>query len=188
MRVLHFRIAFALVASFALAAGGLADIPALVAAGCAGALASEAVAIARVMDRSPEPLARLLRAASEALPAAGVAAFEPLAMGVAAAVVLYAAMAAGLETVSVSRGLTLGPVRGEVTRRLLTSACSLSVLAVPLLPLFGQSVKGLAGREQGALVGVVVALALLVSLRGLMDVALEVRNAGKRAQAQIVDS
>lgn len=188
MRALHFRLCFAVLAFAALVAGGLADISALVAAGCASALASEAIGIARARKRRPEPAARLARAACEALPAAGVAAFEPMAMAVAAATVILAAMAAGFETVSVSRGLPLGPVRGETTRRLLTAACTLAVLCVPLLPLFGTSVAVVVGRKQVAVVGVVAAVAALVALRGLMDVALEVRASGKRAAAQIVDS
>ncbi len=188
MRTLHFRFTFAVLGLLALIAGALLDSTWLAGSGAATAGVSDLMGLARARMRHPEPLLRLLRATCEALPSIGVAAYEPLAIGVAVAVVLYALMAAGLETVSVSRGLTLGNVRGETTRRVMSALCSLAVLGIPAVLVWGRTPQSLLGRDSRTVAAVVVSVAMLVALRGMLDVALEVRAAGKRARAQNVDS
>lgn len=188
MRILHFRVTFAVLGLLALMAGALLDTTWLAGSGAAAAAVSDLIGIARARVRHPEPLLRLLRATCEALPSIGVAAYEPLAIGVAVAVVLYALMAAGLETVSVSRGLTLGNVRGETSRRVTSALCSMALLGIPAALAWGRTPQSLIGRDAGTVAAVVVSVAILVALRGMLDVALEVRAAGKRATAQNVDS
>ncbi len=187
-RTLQFRFAFAALGVIALLLGGLLDVLWLAGAGALGACVSDVVGILQAHRRFPDPASRAVRGAAEALPAIGVAAIEPTAIGIAVVVIVYAVMAAGMATVCESRALTLGHIRGETTRRVLTSLCSLAALSIPVLAALGQSPKGLLGRDAASIVVVIVAVATLVSVRGLLDIALEIRRAGSSKPVQNVDT
>jgi hypothetical protein len=187
-RTLQFRVAFATLGVIALLLGALLDVLWLAGAGALAAGVSDVTGILQAHRRFPEPAMRTLRGACEALPALGVAAFEPGAINIAVVVVVYAVMAAGMATVCESRSLTLGHIRGETTRRVLTRLCSLCALGIPVLGVLGQSPKSLLGRDSASIVVVIVAVATLVSVRGLLDIALEIRRAGSSKPVQNVDT
>jgi hypothetical protein len=188
LRLLHYRFVFALLGALALLAGGLFAVPWFAAAGAIAALTSEGAAIAQSRRRFPQPLPRVLRGAAEAFPAIGVAAFQPYAIGVAVIVVVYALLASGMQTVSTSRGLMLGHIRGETLRRVLTAGCSGALLLIPLSYAFEFELESLTGMREQSLALFIVALVLIVSLRGLLDIGLEIRQAGRRAAGRNVDS
>jgi hypothetical protein len=185
---LHFRVTFAVLGVLALLAGGLFETLWLAGSGALAAAASDVIGVLQSRVRFPEPASRMLRGASEALPSLGVAAHEPFAIGVAVVVVVYAVMIAGLETVCTSRGMTLGYIKGETTRRVLTSACSLALLFIPLMIALGRPVQGVIGRDPRTVAAVVVVLVALVGMRGLLDFALEIRRTGRMISGQNVDT
>lgn len=187
-RLLHYRFTFALAGAAALCAGAWLGMAWLAVAGVAAAAIAELAGVVQARVRFPEPLSRLLRGGAEALPAIGVAAFEPFALGLAVVIVLYAVMAAGMETVSSARGVTLGYIRGETTRRVLTAFCSLSLLAIPALAVAGQPVRGLLATGPRSFAALLTGVVLLACLRGLLDIALEIRRVGRRSAGPNVDS
>lgn len=187
-RLLHYRFAFALCGAVALVVAGPAQIFWLAVAGAATAGVSECIGIAQSRVRFPEPLSRVWRGSAEALPAVGVAAFEPYALGLAVVVILFALFASGMRTVSQSRGLMLGQIPGETLRRVLTAFCSLSLLAIPVLRALEKPVHGWMAPDARSLAMLMTAVAALVSLRVLLDIALEIRRAGRRVRGPNVDS
>ncbi len=172
----------------ALLAGAQFGVAWLAGAGALTAGVSDVIGMLQARRRFPDPALRTVRGACEALPSIGVAAFEPLAIGIAVVVIVYALMAAGMATVCESRRLVLGPIRGETMRRALISLCSLAALSLPAASLFGQSVPSLLGRDSATIVVLLVGAATLVSARGLLDIALEIRRAGSGNRVRNVDT
>lgn len=143
--MLHFRFTFAVLGCAALITGALLETIWLAAPGAVAAAVSDLIGILQARARFPMPADRALRGAAEALPALGVTAFEPAAIGITIAVVIYALMANGIQTVSLSRGATLTLTFGETLRRVLTSAGSMLVLTLALAATANFNLPGMLG-------------------------------------------
>jgi hypothetical protein len=132
-RLLHLRFTIAVLGCAALLAGAWLENIWLAGPGAAAAAISDLVGILQARARFPLPSDRGLRGAAEGLPAIGLTAFEPAAIGLTLAVVIYALMANGIHTVSVSRGAGLTLNGGETLRRVVTSLADIALLAVPFI-------------------------------------------------------
>jgi hypothetical protein len=117
----------------ALLAGAWLESIWLAGPGAAAAAISDIVGILQSRARFPLAADRTLRGAAEGLPALGLTAFEPAAIGITLAVVIYALMANGIHTVSLSRGTNLSLSGAETLRRVLTSLAGLGALALPFV-------------------------------------------------------
>ncbi|MBZ0136402.1 MAG: hypothetical protein K8I27_08535 [Planctomycetes bacterium] len=176
-RLLHFRLTFATIAMLALISGALLETVWLVAPGAAAAAASDIIGLLQSRVRFALPVERAFRGASESLPAIGLAAFEPWAIGVAIAVVIHALIANGLHTISVARGQPLKRNTGETLRQLLTAAAGLSLLWIPVSATTSLDIVGVVGTSPpgwAVIASVVVALA---GMRALLDQYLGIREA-----------
>jgi hypothetical protein len=182
-RLLHFRVTFAVIGCVALLAGAWLDSIWLAGPGAAAAAISDLVGLLQARARFPLASDRGLRGASEGLPAIGLTAFEPAAIGITVAVVIFALMANGVHTVSVSRG---APVRlnfAETLRRVVTSLADIGALALPLV-----ATGHLTLPARLSSTGVAVAAAGIVGLAGVLALTVMWLSIGKRAIAPNVDS
>jgi hypothetical protein len=175
-RILHFRIAFAAIAVATLVGGALAESVWLAAPGVAAALVSEGLGLAQARARFREPVERALRGGAESLPAVGVAAYEPWALGVTVAIVVYALLANGFRTVMTARGVTTDLQRGETLRRVLCSMAGISLLWIPLDATTNLYLGGRLGTSPAAMAVVASAIAALAGARALLDMWLSLRG------------
>jgi hypothetical protein len=167
-RLLHFRFTFALIGFAAIIAGALLETVWLAGPGVAAAGFSDLVGILQARARFPLPADRALRGAAEGLPALAVAAFQPAAIGVTVVVVVFALMANGIHTVSVSRGISARLNGAETARRVATSVASLLVLSLPLAASSQFDLPGLMGLSSLQLAGIGIGLASLASVIALV--------------------
>lgn len=182
-RLLHFRFTFAVIGCAALLAGAWLDSIWLAGPGVAAAAVSELIGILQARARFPLASDRGLRGAAEGLPALGLTAFEPAAIWLTIAVVIYALMANGVQTVSVSRGAGLTFSFGETLRRVVTSLSSLVVLALPFAATGHLLLPARLTSLEVALVASGVA-----GLAGAFALTLMWRSIGKGAPAPNVDT
>lgn len=176
VRLLHFRFTFAVLAMLALLCGAWFESVWLAAPGVAAACVSEAIALVQMRTRFAKPVERSLRGAAEALPAVGVAAYDPWALGVTVGVVLFALMANGMMTVAAARGAPPGSQPGETLRRLLTAMAGLMILAIPLAVTSSLNLPAELGTDARSVVLVATAVVMLAGLRALLDMALSARR------------
>jgi hypothetical protein len=184
-RLLHFRFTFAVLGLAALLSGALLETIWLAGPGAVAAAVSDLIGIVQARARFPMPADRALRGAAEALPALGMTAFEPAAIGITVAVVIYALMANGIQTVSLSRGTNLTLTMGETLRRVLTSAGSLLVLAVPLAAIANVD---LPGRMKLSSLTVAAIGCGLAALGGIVSLVIMWRSVGQTRSAPNVDT
>jgi hypothetical protein len=184
-RLLHFRFTFALLGCAALLAGALLETVWLAGPGVVAAAVSDVVGILQARARFPLPADRALRGAAEALPALGVAALEPAAIGITIAVVIYALMANGIHTAGVARGANVSAGFGETMRRVLTSAASLMVLALPLAATSNLDLAARAQLSSLAVAGIGFGLA---ALGGLVSLITMWRSVGRGQTAPNIDT
>jgi hypothetical protein len=187
-RLLHFRITFAVLGLGALLGGAWLGHAWLAGPGVCAAAVSDLIGISLARARFPLPADRTLRGAAEALPALGVAAFEPLAIGITVVVIIHALMAAGVQTVSVARGVNLTSTGAETMRRVVTSLASMAALSVPLAVTTRWSLPRLLQMPGWMMV---VCLFALVTLAGFVALGVmwwSVRSGGKSGLAQNVDT
>jgi hypothetical protein len=175
-RLLNFRVTFAVVAVFAMLAGAVEQTAWLAAPGAAAAAISDFTGILQCRMRFDLPTARALRGAAEFLPPIGVAAFEPLAIGVTVVLVSFALAANGMSTVARARGLRLKRTSGETLRRFISGIGGLLLLTIPVAATTSFSFSQRVGSNDRTLVAVVFAVVLLAALRALLDMALELRK------------
>lgn len=146
-------------------------------AGAVSAGVSEGMALALCTQRYRTPGARTLRGAAEALPALGISAFDPWALGITVTIVVYMLLANGLSTVGTSRGLELRRTSGETLRRVITALAGLLVLAVPVSTVTGWNLAGELSSTNRELIVVAIALVAIAGVRALTDMSLELRKA-----------
>lgn len=131
-RLLHFRVTFAGLAVIAFLAGAWMESVWLTAPGAAAAGVSDLIGLLQSRARFNLPVNRAFRGGAESLPALGVAAFEPFAIGLTVAVVIFALMANGMDTVKLAKDRNSELRTSETVRRVLTGLASLSLLWIPL--------------------------------------------------------
>ena len=174
-RLLHLRLAFALVGLLALLAAALLEAAWLAGPGVVAAAASDLVGLLQARVRFGLPVERAFRGAAEALPALGVAAFEPYAMGLAVLVIMYALVASGLQTLATARGVAPSRNATETLRRALTCVASLAVLGVPLAATTGFDLPGRLGFSSRMVALVAAAVVLLAGTVALVDSLISVK-------------
>ncbi|MBX3472775.1 MAG: hypothetical protein KF754_00120 [Planctomycetes bacterium] len=127
-RITAIRFVFALGGATVLACGVLLDLHWLSLAGLVTSACAEALGLTLAKLPASTPGLRLMQATGQALPSLGVAAIMPLAMLVAAAVVINAILSGGVESVLMTRGNghTMG---GHTARTLALGASNASALA-----------------------------------------------------------
>jgi hypothetical protein len=184
-RLLHFRFTFAVLGFAAMLMGVLLETIWLAGPGAVAAAVSDLIGILQARARFPMPADRALRGAAEALPALGVTAYEPAAIGITIAVVIYALMANGIQTVSLARGSNLTLSAGETLRRVLTSIASLMVLTVPLAVTANLDLPGRVGLSSLATAGVGLGLA---ALGGAVSLAIMWWSVGQTRSSPNVDT
>jgi hypothetical protein len=182
-RLLQFRLAFAAVGVLALLAGALSESVWLAGPGVAAAAAADLIGLLQARMRFGLPVERAFRGAAEALPALGVAAFEPFAMGLAVMVILYALIASGLQTLATARGVAPSRKATETLRRALTCAASLAVLSLPLAATTGFDLHGRLGVSSRLVATLAAALVLLAGTVALLDslISVKARQAEREA-------
>jgi hypothetical protein len=187
-RLLHFRLAFALLAVVALVSGALLETVWLAGPGAVAAAISDLIGLLQARARFNLPVERAFRGASEALPALGVAAFEPYAMGVTIAVVIFALMANGMETVKLASRRDGSRQTGEMLRRLLTALAGLSLLWIPVEATSDFSL----GSQLGVSAWLAAGIAFLVAggggLIAVADSLISVKGKGEGSSAPNVDT
>jgi len=176
-RLLHFRLTFATIAMLAMFAGALLETVWLIVPGVAAAAVSEVMGLVQSRVRFPSPLERSLRGASESIPALGVAAFEPWAIGVTVAVVIYVLMANGMNTIMVARNAEPKRYPGETLRRWLTALATLSLLWIPLSATTDLNVGVMLQTTPPAMAVVAAAVVALAGMRALLDMWFHIRKA-----------
>ena len=186
-RLLHFRFTFAVIGVAALLAGAYFETVWLAGPGAVAAGVSDAVGLLQARSRFNLPMDRAWRGAAEWLPALGVAAYQPYALMLTVAVVLYALFASGMQTVSMARGVPLKLYSGETLRRVLTSAASLALLTLPFTAMGGFDLSAWLGSTPRALCVVSAAVGLLAGMRALTDMLISVK-VGPARVAQNVDT
>lgn len=175
-RLLHFRLTFATIAVIALLGGAFLETVWLAAPGVAAAAVSDAIGLMQSRVRFALPVERAFRGASESLPAVGVAAFEPWAIGVVVAVVIYALMTNGLQTISVARGQTGRRNTGETLRRVITGAAVLSLLWIPLSRTTALDLAGVVRTSADSWAVIASVVVALACMRALLDQYLGIRG------------
>ncbi|MCB9895548.1 MAG: hypothetical protein H6839_13960 [Planctomycetes bacterium] len=186
-RLLHFRFTFALLGVVALLAGAYLETVWLAGPGAVVAGVSDAIGLMQARARFSMPLDRTFRGAAEWLPALGVAAYQPYALMLAVAVVLYALFASGMQTVSLARGTPLKLSSGETLRRILTSFANLVLLTLPFTAMGGFDLGATLGSTPQALCVVCGAVGLLAGMRALLDMLISVK-VGPATAAPNVDT
>jgi hypothetical protein len=182
-RLLHFRFTFAVVGLIALVAGAYLENVWLTWPGVIAAGASDAIGLMQARARFNLPIERAYRGGAEWLPALGVAAYQPYALMLAVAVVLYALFASGMQTVSFARGVPLKLNSGETLRRVLTSVASLTLLTIPISTLGGFDPAAWLGSTPKAVCVVSAAVVALAGMRALVDMLISVKvEPGQAAQ------
>lgn len=176
-RLLHFRFTFATIAILALFAGALLETVWLAAPGAVAAAISDIVGVAQSRVRFALPADRAFRGASESLPAIGVAAFEPWAIGVAVVIVIYTLMANGLNTIMVARKAEPKRYPGETLRRLLCALAGVALLWIPIQATTDFDIATLLYTNATAMAVVASAVAGLAGMRSLLDMYLHIRRA-----------
>ena len=176
-RLLHFRFTFATIAMLALIGGALLETVWLAAPGAAAAAASDLIGLFQSRVRFALPAERAFRGASESLPAIGVAAFEPWAIGVAIAVVIYALMANGMNTIMVARKAEPERYRGETLRRWLTTLATGCVLWIPISATTNLDVGAELNTTPVAIAFTAMAIAGLAGFNALLDMYIQIRRA-----------
>lgn len=176
-RLLNFRVTFAVVAVGAMLSGAIEQVAWLAVPGAVAGGIAEVIGVLQSRARFDLPTSRALRGAGEFLPSIGVAAFEPLALGVTVAVVSYTIAANGMETVARSRGISLERTGGETMRRVLGGLAGLMLLTIPVASTTTFSFAREVGSSPTAIVAVVFAVTVLGCVRSLVDMALELRKA-----------
>lgn len=174
-RLLQFRLAFAVVGVLALLAGAALESVWLTGPGVAAAAVSDLIGLLQARMRFGLPLERAYRGAAEALPALGVAAFEPFAMGLAVLVILYALLASGLQTLATARGAAPSRNATETLRRVATCLASLAVLVLPIAATTGFDLHGRLGATPRLVAILAAALMLLAGTVALLDSLISVK-------------
>lgn len=176
-RLLHFRFTFAIIAMPALIGSALLETVWLAVPGAAAAAVSDILGLVQSRVRFTLPAERAFRGASESMPAIGIAAFEPWAISVTIAVVIYTLMANGMNTIMVARNAEPKRYPGETLRRWLTALAGLLLLCVPVAATTTVNLAALLETNLTALAVAAGALATLAGLRALLDMYLHIRRA-----------
>ncbi|MCZ7607160.1 MAG: hypothetical protein M5U25_14045 [Planctomycetota bacterium] len=174
-RLLQFRLAFAVMGLIALLAGALFETVWLAGPGVVAAAVSDLIGLLQARMRFGLPVERAFRGAAEALPALGVAAFEPFAMGLVVLVVVYALFASGLQTLATARGVAPSRHATETLRRVATCLASLAVLGLPIAAAIGFDLQGRVGVSSRMVALLAAALVLLSGTVALLDSLISVK-------------
>lgn len=176
-RLLHFRLTFAVLGVIALLAGAVIENVWLVGPGVVALVVSEVIGLAQSRVRFDLPIERTYRGAAESLPALGVAAFAPYAIGITLAVVVFALMANGMDTVKRAQGRGAERRTSETLRRVVTSIASVSLLWIPLAATTDFDLGIHAGLDSSLVIVVAFVAASLVGTIALLDSLISVKGA-----------
>ena len=176
-RLLHFRLTFAALSLIALLLAALMENAWLAGPGVIAAVVSELIGLVQSRTRFDLPVERTFRGGAESLPALGVAAFEPYAIGVTVAVVVFALMANGMDTVKRAQGRGSERRMSETLRRVVTSLATASLLWMPLAATTDFDLGARAGLDSHLVIGVAFVAVGLAGTIALLDSLISVKGA-----------
>lgn len=169
------RVVLAVLGAGILAGGLAADLQYLAAVGVIASACAELIGIAMIKLQSGSPTLRLLHSASQALPSVALAVVLPVAMLVAAGVVIEAAVAGGVESVLAARnnGVTM---RGGISRRAILHGANVAVLGSAAVMAHLAGLDVIAGTDAARLAGLAAGAAVLAAMVSGVDATLALRR------------